>query len=90
MVASPYAIVEKRRKRGGCGPFEISVTPSTHIQLRRKRGVGVLHHRVLLVRIDRAIHTLRHLVEFCPEQGIFLRTYSKSNFGRSGTPSHLV
>jgi hypothetical protein len=45
--------VEKRRKRGGCGPFKISVTPSTHIQLRRKRGVGVLPHRVLLVRGDR-------------------------------------
>jgi len=45
--------VEKRRKRGGCGPFKISVTPSTHIQLRRKRGVGVLPHRVLLVRVDR-------------------------------------
>ncbi len=53
IVASPYSVVEKRRKRGGCDPFEISFTPSTDIQLRRKRGVGVLPLRVLLVRVDR-------------------------------------
>jgi len=44
--------VEKRRKRGGCGPFKISVTPFTHIQLRRKRGVDVLSLRVSLIRVD--------------------------------------
>ena len=47
--------MEKRRKRGGCGPFEINVTPSTNIQLRRKRGVDVLSLRVS-VRVDR-IHS---------------------------------
>ncbi len=41
IIVSPYVVVEKRRKHGGCGPFEICPTLSTHIQLRRKHGVGV-------------------------------------------------
>jgi len=52
IVVSPYAILEKRRKHGWCGPFEINHTLSIHIQLRRKRGVGVFP-QVSLVRIDR-------------------------------------
>ena len=58
--------MEKRRRRGGRNPIENSVTPSTHIQLRRKRGVGVLHHRVLLVRVDRTLVLRTDLLSLPP------------------------
>ena len=59
VLCFPLSLSHLQLENGGCGPFKISATPSTHIQLRRKRGMGVLPHRVFLVRVDRTPFTLK-------------------------------